>query len=358
MKLALAALVLGALAGTGVTAPAYAAGSSAIVRASGGLNVRSGAATDRSVIGAVTDGSTVHVVCQVFGQQISGSQRTSALWDRLDWGHGHVADAFVQWPGGVRPKLPWCGDAPTDATHPAVHITSGVLNVRTGPGTGYATARQLADGTGLTVECRAWGTKIEGNGTWDRLAAGQYVADQYVRWSPARPRYPWCGQDPATVPPATTAAFLSLVAGPAQQSMRTWQVPASVTMAQAVLESGWGRSTLTRLDHSYFGMKCFGDPGGIAIGCSNYLTSECSGSTCHSERADFRAYRRMADSFDDHGRQLATLSRYATAMKHRDDPEQFARELQKAGYATSQTYANSLIDLIRRYGLRKYDKIG
>ncbi|NUR96526.1 MAG: SH3 domain-containing protein, partial [Kribbellaceae bacterium] len=116
MKLVLAALVLGALAGAGIAAPAYAAGSSATVRATGGLNVRSGAATDRSVIGTVTDGSTVRVVCQVYGQQVAGSQRTSAYWDRLDWGHGHVADAFLQWPPAERPNQPWGGEAPTDAT--------------------------------------------------------------------------------------------------------------------------------------------------------------------------------------------------------------------------------------------------
>jgi len=328
----------------------------AIVRAPGGLNVRSGAATDRSVLGTVDDGSKVRVVCQVWGEQIRGSQRTAALWDRLDWGHGHVADAFLQWPSG-RPALPWCGDPPTDATSAAVNITSGTLNVRSGPGTGYSTVGSLGDGAALRVECRSWGTSIDGNSVWDRIGTGRYVADKYVTWAPARPRYPWCGQAPATVPAATKGAFFGRVAGPARASARKWKVPASVTIAQAVLESGWGRSTLTRVDHSYFGMKCFGGPGPIAVGCSAYATHECSGGKCYSTRANFRAYRTMADSFEDHARQLATLSRYKTAMKYAGDPERFAREIHKAGYATSPTYADNLIDLIRRYDLTKYDRL-
>ena len=355
------ATILGGLSILGVLGladPAHAAetGREAVVRAPGGLNVRSGAATDRAILGTVDDGSRVRVVCQVYGEQIRGSQRTVALWDRLDWGHGHVADGFLQWPGG-RPALPWCGDPPVDATGAAVDISSGVLNVRSGPGTGHAAVGSLGDAAGLQVECRSWGSSVGGNAVWDRIGPGRYVADEYVRWSPKQPRYPWCGQAPATVPAASKEAFFARVAGPAQKSMRTWRVPASVTIAQAVLESGWGTSTLTRVDHSYFGMKCFGGPGRIAVGCTSYSTQECDGGKCYGTRASFRAYRTMGDSFDDHGRQLATLSRYATAMRHTADPERFAREIHKAGYATSPSYANNLIDIIRRYHLTKYDKL-
>ncbi|MCP2328079.1 flagellar protein FlgJ [Hamadaea flava] len=331
------------------------AGVEAIVRAPGGLNVRSGAATDRSILGTVDDGSRVRVVCQVWGQQVKGTQRTAALWDRLDWGHGHVADGFLQWPSG-RPALPWCGDPPVDATSSAVDITSGSLNVRSGPSTKHSTVGSLGDAAGLRVECRSWGSTVDGNAVWDRIGPGRYVADKYVHWAPTTPRYPWCGQAPATVPAATKDGFLARVAGAAQASARTWKVPASVTIAQAILESGWGRSTLTRVDHSYFGMKCFGGPGPIAVGCSTYVTQECSNGKCRSTRASFRAYRATGDSFDDHGRQLATLPRYQTAMKYTNDPERFAREIHKAGYATSPTYANNLIDLMRRFDLTKYDR--
>jgi flagellar protein FlgJ len=355
---ALLALILGSLVAPLISTAAQAApaGAAAVVRASGGLNVRAGAATDRAVTATLNDGSKVRVVCQVYGELVKGSLRTNALWDRISVGHGHVADAFLEWPGG-RPQLPWCGDPPTDATTPSVALTAGTLNVRSGPGTGYSRVGELADRTALTVACRSWGTKVDGNAVWDQLAPGKYVADAFVRWSPQKPRYPWCGQEPATVPAASRQAFFARVAPAAQASMRKYKVPASVTIAQAVLESGWGRSTLTRLDHSYFGMKCFGSPGSIAVGCSSYATHECSGSRCYSTRADFRAYRSMADSFADHGQQLATLPRYQTAMKYAADPARFAREVHKAGYATSPTYADNLIKLMQQYDLAKYDKL-
>ena len=54
-------------------------------------------------------------------------------------------------------------------------------------------------------------------------------------------------------------------------------MPASVTIAQSILESGWGRSYLTRRDHSYFGIKCFGNAGTIALGCRSYATTGVRG---------------------------------------------------------------------------------
>jgi flagellar protein FlgJ len=136
------------------------------------------------------------------------------------------------------------------------------------------------------------------------------------------------------------------------------KVPASVTIAQAILESGWGRSPLTTQDHSYFGMKCFGDPGGIALGCSTYATRECDGSRCFGIRDSFRAYRKAAGSFADHGKQLSTLPRCATAMKFVASPDRFAVEIHKAGYATSPTYAKNLIAIVKQFGLYKYSSAG
>ena len=122
-------------------------------------------------------------------------------------GHGHIADAFVEWPGG-RPDLPWCGDPPTDATTPAVEITEGTLNVRSGPGTHFDRVGELADRADLACAVPQLGSPVGGNAVWDQVAAGRYVADAYVRWQPDKPRYPWCGQAPATVPPASRAGVL------------------------------------------------------------------------------------------------------------------------------------------------------
>ncbi|HCU50408.1 MAG TPA: glucosaminidase, partial [Micromonosporaceae bacterium] len=142
---------------------------------------------------------------------------------------------------------------------------------------------------------------------------------------------------------------------PSRESQLSSRVPASVTIAQAILESGWGRSTLTRDDHNYFGMKCFGGPGAVALGCRDYVTHECSGQDCWTTHADFRAYRNATDSYVDHGKQLSGLSRYSEAMQHTGDPDRFAREIHEAGYATSPTYSDKLINLMQQYDLYQYD---
>jgi len=137
--------------------------------------------------------------------------------------------------------------------------------------------------------------------------------------------------------------------------MHQYTIPASVTIAQAILESGWGRSTLTRFDHNYFGMKCFGDPGPIAIGCRDYATHECNSSGCFPTTASFRAYVDATQSYADHGRLLGTVARYHAALQYVHDPDRYALALQQAGYATSPTYAANLISLMRRYDLYRYD---
>ena len=121
-------------------------------------------------------------------------------------------------------------------------------------------------------------------------------------------------------------------------------VPASVTLAQAILETGWGKGALAREDHNLFGMKCFGSPGEHAIGCRDYATFECSPTGgCFDMKATFRAYTNVDDSYRDHGDLLANWSRYAVAMDHAGDPRRFAKEIHKAGYATDPKYSEKLI---------------
>jgi flagellar protein FlgJ len=188
-----------------------------------------------------------------------------------------------------------------------------------------------------------------------QIGEGRYVSALYVGWSAGIPWIPWCGQEPPVAAHDGTAGFIASSIPAAQEGQRQYRVPSSVTIAQAILESGWGRSTLTRDDHNYFGMKCFGSPGPVAIGCRDYATHECSGADCWATHDDFRTYRSTSDSYVDHGRQLSSMSRYAEAMNHTDDPDRFAREVHAAGYATSSTYADKLIDLMRQYNLYQYD---
>jgi flagellar protein FlgJ len=137
----------------------------------------------------------------------------------------------------------------------------------------------------------------------------------------------------------------------------TYRVPASVTVAQAILESGWGRSALTQDGNSYFGMKCFDDPGTDASGCRPYATQECAGSSCYATDATFRVYDSALASFSDHARSLASLPRYRTAFDFAGDADRFAGAIAEAGYATSPTYTRDLIAIMRQYDLYRFDAV-
>lgn len=333
--------------------PDEAVAYTANVKAGSVLNVRSGPGTDTPAVGTVGDEEEISVACQVWGEEINGTQRKSPYWNRIGDGR-YVSDAYLVW-APSRPEIPWCGTGSAEPT--AATVTADNLNVRSGPGTGNPVLSQLASGVPLNVQCQSWGTTIGSTSAWLRIGDGQFVTAAYVGWAPDKPWLPWCGQAPPDIPQGGTGGFIAASVGPAQQTMRAYRVPASVSIAQAILESGWGRSTLTRDDHNYFGKKCFGGPGAVAIACRDYATHECSGNNCWATRTDFRAYNNSTDSYVDHGRQLTELDRYAEAMKHTDDPDTFARELHKAGYATAADYADRLIGLMHQYDLYQYDRL-
>ncbi|WP_173053812.1 sporangiospore maturation cell wall hydrolase GsmA [Phytohabitans houttuyneae] len=340
-----------------VPTPAVAAGTTASVRSGGtGLNLRAGPSTADASVGRLAEGSRLVVVCQVYGQFIVGTERRTPGWNRLSNGR-YVSDAYVRW-RPARPWVHWCG--PKGAARPAVRTGTGPVNVRTGPSTRFARAGTLAEGSVLPVECQVWGELVSGkmrrSAAWNRITGNRYVADANVDWRGNSPTLPWCGQAAPTVPPANAGQFIARTVGPAQAGFRQYKVPASVTIAQAILESGWGGSWLTRRDHSYFGIKCFGSPGGIAVGCRTYATTECDGNKCYRTSASFRAYRNATGSFADHGRFLTVNPRYKKAFAYSRDPNRFAIEIHKAGYATSPTYAQNLIDLMKKYNLYRYDK--
>src|SRR5690606_606668 len=127
--------------------------------------------------------------------------------------------------------------------------------------------------------------------------------------------------------------------------MEQYGIPASIKLAQALLESGNGNSALAREANNHFGIKC---------------TSEWQGGkTYHDDdrRNDcFRAYKLPEDSFHDHS-QFLLRKRYAALEElDKDDYEGCARELKAAGYATNPRYADLLISLIERYQLYQYDR--
>jgi flagellum-specific peptidoglycan hydrolase FlgJ len=149
--------------------------------------------------------------------------------------------------------------------------------------------------------------------------------------------------------------FIASIAEAAVSSRDQTGVPASVTIAQAILESFWGSSRLAREANNYFGIKAqtrVGSAGVVwfdvweVIGGRNMMRSE-----------PFRAYNSIAESFVDHGRFFLENGRYSGAMASRDDAQQFAREVNRAGYATDPAYAGKLIALMDRYNLYRFDEV-
>lgn len=134
----------------------------------------------------------------------------------------------------------------------------------------------------------------------------------------------------------------------AVEEMKKYHIPASITLAQGLLESGAGQSALARKSNNHFGIKCGGDWEGKTVRHDDDARNEC-----------FRAYKHPKQSYEDHSKFLAGRSRYASLFKLEiTDYKGWARGLKKAGYATDPNYAQRLINLIELYNLDKYDKKG
>jgi hypothetical protein len=131
-------------------------------------------------------------------------------------------------------------------------------------------------------------------------------------------------------------------------------VPASVTVAQAILESDWGRSLLARDANNYFGIKAMGSLGTDGVVWMPTGEFDDDGQAYETVSA-FRAYKSLTESVADHDHMLRTASRYAAAMQLRNDPKQFAQQLAEAGYSTDPEYADKLVALMDSYDLYRLD---
>lgn len=136
-------------------------------------------------------------------------------------------------------------------------------------------------------------------------------------------------------------AFVQSIWPQAQKTAAELGVPAKALVAQAALETGWGRRLVGRegvTSHNLFGIKAGGGWGGQRMSAS---THEFVDGVRRSERAEFRAYGSAADSFSDYARLLGN-SRYAAARGAGEDTHRFASALQRAGYATDPNYADKI----------------
>ena len=143
-------------------------------------------------------------------------------------------------------------------------------------------------------------------------------------------------------------AFIEQIAPGAIAAQRTYGVPAAVTIAQAIEESGWGQSTLAVQDHNLFGIK------GAGPACSDsYPTQEFQHGQWVTTTAQFRAYHDIAQSIEDHGKLLATSGYFTAAMAVQQKPDSFAQALTGV-YATDPSYGTNLIGLMQRFNLYRF----
>jgi flagellum-specific peptidoglycan hydrolase FlgJ len=147
-------------------------------------------------------------------------------------------------------------------------------------------------------------------------------------------------------PISDTEDYIQTFAEIAQYEMRAFGIPASITLAQGILESGSGRGELTLKTNNHFGIKCHTGWEGEFDFHDDDAKGEC-----------FRKYNHPMYSFRDHSIFLSTRSRYAFLFNYRrDDYKKWAHGLRQAGYATDKKYPQKLIALIERYNLHQYDE--
>lgn len=128
------------------------------------------------------------------------------------------------------------------------------------------------------------------------------------------------------------------------EQMLRYHIPASITLAQGVFESGAGRSDLVRQGNNHFGIKCHN-----WTGPTQYHDDDARGEC-------FRVYSDARDSYEDHSKFLAQQPRYASLFSlSTTDYKAWARGLKQCGYATNPQYANKLIQIIELYKLNEFD---
>ena len=144
-------------------------------------------------------------------------------------------------------------------------------------------------------------------------------------------------------------AFVATMLPMAQQAADRIGVDPLYLVAQAALETGWGKSVMRQQDgsssHNLFGIKATGSWQGAQ---ARAITSEFKGGQMVKETADFRSYDSYQDSFHDLVTLLQSNNRYKEVLNAADKPEQFVRELQKAGYATDPEYASKISQIAKQ----------
>ena len=166
----------------------------------------------------------------------------------------------------------------------------------------------------------------------------RYNSSKYKRKSSSTP------SKPMTVN-GTVNDYIANYKEVAMSNMKNYGIPASIILAQGILESGAGKGSLALTANNHFGIKCHADWTGESVLKDDDAAQEC-----------FRKYNDPVESFKDHATFLTGRNRYASLFElPKDDYEAWAKGLRLAGYATDPNYPDKLISYIERYELYQYD---
>ena len=144
-----------------------------------------------------------------------------------------------------------------------------------------------------------------------------------------------------------TLTYIKKYAPLAVIKMHQYKIPASITLAQGILESGNGRSRLASKSNNHFGIKCHRGWKGKRVYHDDDKKDDC-----------FRKYEYVEHSYNDHSKFLTGRKRYAFLFNYRvTDYKKWAKGLKKAGYATDKKYPQKLIGIIQNYKLYEFDKV-
>lgn len=157
--------------------------------------------------------------------------------------------------------------------------------------------------------------------------------------------------EPSDLKSLSHAEFIEFVGEKARRAMAVTGVPASVTVAQAIVETGWGKHTIGSAKN-LFGIKGKGPAGSVTVPTKEYVNGQWV-----TIQAAFAKYNSFEESITEHARFFLRNKRYAKALSVKDDAEAFAREIHKAGYATGPDYATMLIKVMRQNNLRRFDRL-
>jgi flagellum-specific peptidoglycan hydrolase FlgJ len=265
-------------------------------------------------------------------------------------GLGQADPGQADIPGMVMPALA-VGDAASGAGQAqnaqAATVAPGSSAATATPGVAAAPAAAGAPaGTGALA-----GTAMTAKAT---IPGAMAITGSVTSYSPAAasPRYSRSTAVPSTesVPDTSVQqAFINEVAPGALAAQQQYGIPAAVTIAQAIDESGWGQSLLAAQDNNLFGIKGTGPAGSVTVPTEEYENGQPV-----TISAPFRVYSDVAQSINDHTLLLATGSAYQQAMADRRSPDAFANDLTGV-YATDPTYGTTLITIMRQYNLYRFD---